>query len=457
MAENSRTFCLYTNHVFNFDRLCGDSVSVQSHDTTVQEPILFEMSFELFIAHRLYSDREGKKRISRPAIRIAMLGIVVGLAVMIVSLCVVLGFKRDISSKVIGFGSHIQVLSLTFDQQREMMPVLTTDSLEQVICRTDGVRHVQRFVLKLGMLKTDDDFRGLTFKGVGEDYDMSFFRDNLIDGKIPAFGSAESSDSILISKIVASDLGIKVGDRIFSYFIGNGSARARKLTVAGIFQTNLSEYDRNFVFTDIYTMRRLNRWDAEMSSGFEVEIDDFSQLDVVTRKLVSKINHNLDKNGATYGAFSIKEIAPHTFSWLDVLDMNVLMILILMICVSAFTVISGLLIVMLERINMIGMLKALGATNLSVRKIFMYFSVMLVGKGVVIGNIVGLSLCLVQRLFNVVKLDASVYYIDSVPIEFNVWLILAVNILTLCISAMVIFCSSFFVSISKPAKSIRFD
>ncbi|MCM1312239.1 MAG: ABC transporter permease [Bacteroides sp.] len=415
------------------------------------------MAFELFVARRLYADNDGRKRISRPAIRIAMLGIIVGLAVMIVSLCVVLGFKRDISSKVIGFGSHVQVLSLTFDQNREMMPVLTTDSLERVICRTEGVRHVQRFVLKLGMLKTEDDFRGLTFKGVGEDYDMSFFQENLIDGRIPSFGASESSDSIIISKIVASELGVSVGDRIFSYFIGNGSARARKLTVAGIFQTNLSEYDRNFVLTDIYTMRKLNRWDCDMSSGFEVEIDDFSQLDMVTRQLVDKINHRVDEYGATYGAFSIKEIAPHTFSWLDVLDMNVLMILVLMICVSAFTVISGLLIVMLERINMIGMLKALGATNLSVRKIFMYFSVMLVGKGVVIGNIVGLSLCLVQKLFGVVKLDASVYYIESVPIEFNVWLILVVNVLTLCISAMVIFCSSFFVSISSPAKTIRFE
>lgn len=422
-----------------------------------QRICIVDMSFELFVAHRLYSDSDGRKRISRPAIRIAMLGIAVGLTVMIVSLCVVLGFKREISSKVVGFGSHIQVLSLTLDQNHEMMPVITSDSLEQVVCKTNGVRHVQRFITKLGMLKTDDDFLGLTFKGVGEDYDMAFFRRHLVEGKIPRFSSSESSDSIVISKDVASKLGVNTGDRIFSYFVGNGTIRARKLTVAGIFQTNLSEYDLNFVFTDIYTMRRLNRWDSDMSSGFEVEIEDFSQMESVTRQLVKKVNHNVDKYGATYGAFSIKEIAPHTFSWLDVLDMNVVMILILMLCVATFTVISGLLIIMLERINMIGMLKALGATNLSVRKIFMYFSVMLVGKGIIIGNVVGLLICLLQKMFDVVKLDPSVYYIESVPIEFNIWLILAVNALTLCVSAFVIFCSSFFISISKPAKSIRFE
>lgn len=385
-----------------------------------------------------------------------MLGVAIGVAVMLISLAVVLGFKHEVSSKVIGFGSHIQVLSLTQNQNYEMMPVLTNDTLIRKVKKVQGVGRIQKFATKIGILKTEEDFRGLTFKGVGEDYDLSFFQSCLTSGKMPKFSAKEASNEILLSQKVAGDLGVKVDDKIFAYFMGEESMRARRFKVAGIFATNMNDYDKNYVITDIYTVRKLNGWDEEMSSGLEVTVNDFDSVEELTNKL-QFIHKDTDRNGVTYGVFSIKDIAAHTFAWLSVLDMNVVMILVLMILVSAFTVVSGLLIIMLERINMIGTLKVLGATNVSVRKIFIQFSVMLVGQGLLWGNVIGLLLCWIQQKFHLISLDATVYYIDSVPIQFNWWLILAINVATLLISTFVIWGSSHLISIGKPSETIRYE
>lgn len=425
------------------------------------------MNFPLFIARRIYSGRDSSHAVSQPAIRIALAGIVTGLAVMIVSICVVMGFKHEVASKVIGFGSHIQVVSLTQDQYMQRMPILTTDSLEQVVAHSaddllpggvaSPISHVQRYAIKMGMLKTDDDFLGLQFKGAGEDYDTTFFASYMVDGRLPRFSSTEASNDLMISRRTADDLGLSVGDRVFAYFVGNDDMRARRFTVCGIFETNLSEYDRSVVLTDIYTIRKLNGWDADQSSGFEVQLTDFDHLDAVTDCLLEQVGHTIDGAGCTYGVFNIRELAPNIFSWLGVLDVNVIMILVLMICVASFTVASGLLIIMLERIQMIGVLKALGATNNAVRKVFVNFAIMLVGRGMIWGNIIGLVLCWLQSRFHLVSLDASVYYIDSVPIRFNWILIIAVNIITLAISSVVIFGSSYLMGISRPARTMRFE
>ena len=415
------------------------------------------MSFELFIARRIYADKtEDGERFSRPAIRIAMLGVAIGVAVMLISLAVVLGFKHEVSEKVIGFGGHIQVLSLTQNQNYEMMPVLTNDTLVRKVKQVQGIDHIQRFATKIGILKTEENFRGLTFKGVGEDYDLSFFRKSLVEGEMPHFSSRKATNEMLLSKKVAGDLGVKVGDRVFAYFMGDDAMRARRFKVTGIFATNMNDYDRNYVITDIYTVRKLNGWDAEMSSGLEVTVSDFDRVESITQQL-QFLHQGADRYGVTYGVFSIKDLAAHTFSWLAVLDMNVVMILILMILVSTFTVVSGLLIIMLERINMIGTLKVLGATNAAVRRVFIHFSVMLVGRGLLWGNLVGLFLCWLQQHYHLLALDASVYYIDSVPVQFNWPLILAVNAITLLISTLVIWGSSHLISIGKPSDTLRYE
>ncbi len=414
-------------------------------------------SFEFFIARRIYSDSDGKRNFSRPAIRIAMSGIAIGLVVMLVSLSVVLGFKDEVSSKVIGFSSHAQLLSRTIDADYEVMPVIADDSLMRRIKDIDGVRSVQTHVSKLGMLKTDEDFCGMNFKGVGQNYDMSFFADCLVEGEMPQFSDSESTNQLLISKTTANTLHLSVGDKVFAYFLSSNSMRARRFTVAGIYNTNLSEYDKSLAVTDIYTMRRLNGWDSDMVMSCEVRADGVAEADELIYALARVANTTQDRNGTVYGAFTTKELNPHIFSWLDVLDTNVVMILVLMICVASVTVISGLLIVILERISMIGVLKSLGASNMRIRKIFMHFAIMLVGKGMLVGNIIGIALCLLQKYGRVIKLDASVYYIDTVPIKFNWLYVLAVNVLTLLISCVVIFGTSFLVSLNKPAKTLRFE
>lgn len=386
-----------------------------------------------------------------------MAGIAVGLMVMIVSLAVVMGFKREVSQKVIGFGSHIQLCSLTQTTDYVMMPVLTTDSLERVVRKIDGIDHIQKYATTLGILKTEDNFVGLTFFGIGEDYDRTFFERSMVEGEMPKFSSKESGSKIMISRKVANSLNVEVGDKIYAYFMGSKNLRARRFVIKGIYETNLSDYDSNYAFTDIYTVRKLNGWDDTMSSGYQMTVKNFDDVDWINEHVRAKICIHLDSNGATYGSFSIRQMAAHTFAWLEVLDMNVLMILILMICVSSFTIVSGLLIIMLERINMIGTLKALGATNMTIRRIFVNFSVMLVGKGLIIGNLLGLLFCWLQDTFHIVKLDASIYYIDSVPIEYNWIYFIAVNLITLLISSLVIFGSSFLISLSKPVKAMRFE
>lgn len=416
------------------------------------------MSFAYFIAKRMYTDNRGEKKFSRPAVRIAMLGVVIGLAVMIVSLAVVLGFQREVSNKVVGFGSHIQVVSLTQTHEYEMMPVLTNDSLLKVVKSYKGVRKVQKFASKLGILKTEDDFCGVTFKGVGEDYDTSFFHKYLVEGSVPKFTEKESRNEMLISKKVATMLGLKLGDKVYSYFMDKDSGmRVRRFLVKGIYETNLEDYDKANVLTDIYTVRKLNGWTEEMSSGYEILVDDFEHVSELAAEMHEDMYGPRDRNGVVYGAFSIKEISPHTFAWLAVLDMNVLMILILMLCVSSFTIVSGLLITMLERVNMIGTLKSLGMTDMGVRRIFTHYAVMLVGKGLLFGNILGLSLCFIQKEFSVAKLDASVYYLDSVPVYIDWLRILGLNVLTLVVVSIVIYASTFLIGISKPSRMMKFE
>lgn len=415
------------------------------------------MAFELFVARRIYSDRTEGLRFSRPAVRIAVAGISIGLIVMLISVGVVMGFKREVSSKVVGFGAHAQIISMTMDDSHQLFPVITDDTLMNIVMETPGVEHVQPFVFVQGMLKTDEDFRGVQIKGVGEDYDMSFFQQYLIAGEIPSFSSQESSNQLLISNRIAKELNLHAGEKVFAYFVGGDNIRARRFTIAGIYETHLAEYDRITCLTDIRTARRLNKWNDDQTSGLEIRVSDFSQVDDVVSRLVPQVNHTPDRIGAMRAAFTIREIAPHIFSWLEVLDMNVVMILILMMAIGGFTVVSGLLIVMLERIQMIGLLKALGATNGQVRRIFRHFAVMLVGQAVLIGDAVGLLLCFVQQRWSLVKLDAENYYIDHVPVEFDWSAFLAINIGVLLISSLVIFGSSYLMSIKGPSSTMRWE
>ena len=415
------------------------------------------MHFPLFIAKRLYSEQGDKRKVSRPAIHIATAGVAIGLAVMIISVCVVLGFKHTIRDKVIGFGSHIQVADFLTLQQMEQYPIVIDDSMTNVLKHIPDVAHVQRFAMKEGILKTDSDFLGVAFKGVGPEFDSTFIHSNMVEGSIPHFSDSVSHNQILVSQLMADKLHLKSGQRIFAYFFDNNGVRTRRFTIAGIYQTNLKKYDETIVFTDLYTAVKLNGWESDQASGAELSVNNFDNLDMVESQVLSRVKGTVDHYGETYSSATIKELNPQIFQWLDLMDLNVWIILALMLIVAGVTMISGLLIIILERTSMIGILKALGARNKTIRHTFMWFAVFIIGKGMLIGNILSLGLLALQQAFGIIKLDAQTYYVSTVPVEINALYIVALNVATLLISVFMLVAPSYLISHIHPAKSMRYE
>ena len=417
------------------------------------------MNFPLFIARRIYSDHIGdQQKVSKPAIRIAVAGVAIGLAVMIISVCVVLGFKHTIRDKVVGFGSHIQVANFyTLQSSAIDQPIAIGDSMMNVLKKTEGVKHVQRFAMKQGILKTDNDFLGVMFKGVGPEFDSTFIHKSMVEGSIPHFSDQQSTNRILISKDMASKLRVKAGDRIFAYFIGEGGVRTRRFTISGIYQTNLAQYDKTTCFCDLYTARKLNAWTDNMVTGAELTVNDFKQLSTTADDIINRVNRTQDQYGNTFSSKTIRELSPQIFSWLDLLDLNVWIILAIMTAVAVVTMISGLLIIILERTTMIGVLKALGARNSTVRHTFLWFAAFIIGKGLLIGDALALALILLQKFTGFAKLDPQTYYVDVVPVELDWMLIVALNIATMLIALFVLIAPSYLVSHIHPAKSMRYE
>lgn len=415
------------------------------------------MNFPLFIARKIYNDKGDKHQVSRPAIRIATIGVAIGLAVMIISVSVVLGFKHTIRDKVIGFGCHITVADFLALQEERPYPICIDDSMMNVLKGVKGVKHVQRYAMKQGILKTDSDFMGVMFKGVAEEYDTTFIHQNMVEGTIPKFSSKASSNKILISRMTADKLKLKLGDKVFTYFIDNNDVRARKFSIAGIYQTNLTRFDKIICFCDLYTSVKLNGWEEGQVSGTELTVNDYNLLKETEDDVVRKVNRTTDKYGQTFSSSTVEQMNPQIFTWLDLLDLNVWIILALMICVAGITMISGLLIIILERTNMIGVMKALGARNRTIRHTFLWFAVFIIGRGMLWGNIVGIGLIALQHYTGIVSLDPSTYYVSTVPVEFNFLIILAINIATLVVSVLALIAPSYLISFIHPAKSMRYE
>lgn len=412
-----------------------------------------------FLAKRIYSDSGDTKKVSLPAVRIATLGMAIGLAVMIVSVAVVMGFKNTIRDKVVGFGSHVVVQNFASLYDVNQRPVCYGDSIANALRKGPGVNHIQRVAMKQGLLKTDDDFLGVMFKGVGEEWDSTFIHNSMVEGSIPHFYSEVPSDAsspkILVSRMMADKLGLKVGDKVFSYFIGN-SIRTRRYTISGIYQTNLSKFDESIVFCSLYDAQRLNGWESDQIGAIEIAVSDFDNLMPTAQWLIKNVNRRTDKYGETYSSATIQEQNPQIFQWLDLLDLNVWIILVLMVCVASFTMISGLLIIMLERVPMIGILKAMGARNGMIRHTFLWFGMFIIAKGLVIGNILGIGICLLQKWTGIVKLNPETYYVSEVPVEFNLPVIILLNVATLLICTLVLVLPSYFVSHIQPSKTMKF-
>lgn len=427
----------------------------------------FNKNLSWFLALRFFKNqrrnnddnggKEGRKA-SPPALRIAMVGIAIGLAVMIVSICVVKGFQSEVSSKLSGFTSHIEVIDLNSLGSPETYPLAFDDKVMAEVKAAPGVKQVQRFSQKMGIFKTENDFAGIALKGVGEDYDLDFLKRYIVKGRMPQFSSKRSSNEIVISQTLADKLGLNVGDKVYSYYFAN-TIKQRRFKVVGIYNTYMKQFDNTFVWTDLHTVNQLNRWNSDQCSGLEVRLLSFDYLPTAQHYIVQKVGGKHDRYNKSYSVLGIRE-NPNTasvLSWLELLDLNVMVILIIMICVSGFTMISGLLILILERTTTIGVLKALGATNSRIRHTFLCYAALIVSRGMLWGNVIGLGIVYVQKLFHIVTLDPEVYYIGYAPIEVNWTWIIGLNVATLVVTMLALVVPSFLVSRVQPAKAIQFD
>ncbi|KUL20068.1 MAG: Uncharacterized protein XE13_0138 [Proteiniphilum sp. 51_7] len=415
------------------------------------------MNTELFIARRIYQgDKQNNKRVSSPAIRIAITGIALGLAVMLVAVCIIIGFKKEVRAKVVGFGSHIQVTAFDSNNSYELAPIAFSDTLAELLTTHSAISHIQEYITKPGIIKTDDDFMGVVLKGVSESYDWEFFRKNMVMGEVIQSGDTTTGNRAILSREIADKLQLKLGDSFTCYFVQE-PVRARRFTIAGIYETNFEEYDKLYAITEKEVLTSLNGWEEDMVSGIELLVKDYDNLDQTTQDLFFTLASYTDRLGNNLYTRSIKDINPMIFNWLDLLDMNVWVIIILMLVVPGFTMISGLLIIILERTNMIGMLKSMGARDFSIRKVFLYLSAFLIGQGMLWGNVVALLFCFVQDRWQILKLDPSTYYLSAVPVDLNLLYIILLNIGTLLVSLLMMIGPSYLVARITPARSIRFE
>ena len=412
------------------------------------------MNLELFIARRLFSVRKGEKRISKPAILIAQWGVAVGLLVMILSVCIVVGFKQQVREKIIGFGQHIQVRSYEGSMQGET-PVTATDSLLTALEGIPMVSNAQCYAQKPGLIAAGEEFEGIVLKGVGSGYNLSFFAEYLKEGEMPLFGDTAASGSLLLSMSMADKMRVAVGDKVNVYFVQE-NVKARRFTVKGLYETNLSEMDNLVALTDIYTIRRLNGWGHDKCTGVEIAVTDYDALETVRDSVAELMDGVAARNYEKLYVQTVEEMNPALFAWLDILDGTVWVILVLVLAVAGFTMISGLLILILEKSNLIGVLKALGSRDVSIRKIFLYYAMFIIGKGMLWGNIIGLLICFVQHQWSVVKLDAEMYYMDCVPVEFT-WLLLPLNVAMFILSTAMLILPSMLIARIEPTKAIRFE
>jgi lipoprotein-releasing system permease protein len=382
-------------------------------------------------------------------IRLAILSIALGLSVMILSVSIVIGFQKAVRQKVSGFDAHIQISGFSNNNSYEQSSIDRNQDFVSEIKDMNGVRNIQVYAKKGGILKANNTIQGVMMKGVGNDYDWSNIDKWLQNGKTPQYSDSTRSKEIVVSKNIASKLKLKVGDAVLMYFIQD-PPRVRKFNIVGIYHSGLEEFDGRYIFGDIQQIQRLNKWDKNQVAGFEVMIDDYDDMERLTADVNDAIGYDLI-------AKNIRQRYPFIMDWLNLLDTNVYFILGLMVLISGITMMGTILILILEKTNMIGTLKALGATNKSIRKIFIFNALYLIGRGLILGNIIGIGLASIQYFFKVIPLDADTYYMDTIPIYFNFTYLLLLNIGTIIITALMMLWPSHIISTISPIKALRFD
>lgn len=428
------------------------------------------MNFPFFVARRFFSNvGSEQRRASHLTTTIATTGVAIGLIVMLLSVGIILGFKQEITKKVEGFGSHIEILDVSSLAAPDAYPVHADAQLINSLKRIPEVRGVAPIAQKMGILKTKNDYMGITLKGIPADYDTTFLANSLVEGRLPKRSAAEgavatpedgvtssASNEILLSRRQADELNLKVGDRVFAYFFEE-TIKMRRFKVCGIYQSNMAIFDKTFVITDLNTVRKLNHWEGDEATVIEVRLKGMDAIDQTlpqVERLCSQLN---DEVSHARKAFSIVDHYASIFSWLQLLDFNMMVILVLMLCVSGFTMVSGLFILILERTQTIGVLKAMGATNTKIRNVFLYFSGFIIVRGLLIGDVVAIGLLLIQQKYGLIHLDPANYYVETVPVEINLWAIVLVNVGTLGLTTLALVLPSYMVSRIQPSKAIKFE
>lgn len=414
------------------------------------------MNLELFIAKRLISDKENKGSISRSLVKITTFGISLGLSVMIISLAVVTGFKKEITDKVLGFGGDLQIENLDNNDSYETKPISSRQDFIADVEKLPFVKNVQQFGIKAGIMKTKEEFQGIVLKGVEINYDWSFFKKNLVEGNLPQIIDSATSNQILISKSIADLLKLKSGDDVALFFIQE-PIRFRRMKIAGIYETGLGEFDKIYALIDLRHIKQLNDWDSDQITGFEINITHFADLENAQKQINEIMGVNIQEDGSALRLSSIVDRNTQMFDWLNLQNLNVWIILILMLVVAGFNMISGLLILILDRTKMIGLLMSMGAQGINIRKIFLYQSGFLVLRGMLWGNIIGLGICAIQYLFKVVKLEQSSYFISSVPINFNIAHIFLLNAGTIAAIMLMLLIPSVIIARINPDVTLRYN
>ena len=407
------------------------------------------MSFEYFIANKIFSTKKKNNSYTRPILLIAIFSIALSISIMLLSVMILNGFKIDITNKISGFSGHINITSFSDNNSFESEPIFVSDELYNSILKNKEVSQINVYANKSGLVKTNDEILGVIVKGVSSDFDWDFFQKHLLNGKVLSINDSIKNNSVLISHEISNKLQLNVGDKLIIYFIDK-QVKVRKMTICGIYDTGLKDFDEMYIVADIKHIKSLNSWQSSHVGGLEISIDNFSKLDVIANKIYNQIDYN-------YNATSIKEKYPQLFDWLNLQDVNVKVILFIIFIVALINMITILLILVIDKTRLIGILKALGTQNFSIRKVFLYLTLNLILKGLLIGNLFVFLIAFLQKKYSIISLNPEIYYMSSVPIDFNFTHILLLNFLTFIISILVVYIPSFVITKINTIKAISFE
>ncbi len=416
------------------------------------------MNSELYIAKHILPYKN-KANISKPIVRIAVFAIALGLAVMITAVSIIIGFKSTISEKMFGFSSHIQIVNVESGSSFETAPINKDSVLFNEINKQDFISHIQEFTQKPGIIKANNTVKGVVVKGVPQNYNWDFIEKHLVEGSV--FELPDTlTNKVVISKQLARLLQLKISDSFITTFVPNESGkkpRKRRFEISGIYETHLQEIDEMFIVADMRHIQNLNYWKSNQISGYEIFLQDYKDIDAQKGKIQDIVGYDITPNQEIKSVQSLKDINPQIFDWLQLLDMNAWVIIALMILVAGMNMITGLLVIILEKTNMIGILKTLGAGNNSVQKIFLYVGGILISRGLLWGNIIGLGLCFLQMQFQIIPLDPETYFMPYVPVHISILSILALNVGTLIITFAMLLLPALIISKISPAEAVKFE